>query len=157
MADISATKLPMKVVPYQFQDPLKWTAYDLSPVADGVYATGTHNLFPLAINEALFGIFGTVVTTFTSTSNDGTVKFHVGSVDLNTAITMDGSTGGCLKANETIWLPIIAAVPPTASVVGMSPATADTIDITIATHAITAGRIILYVATFDVAKILVNG
>ncbi len=156
MADISATKLPMKVVPYQFQGPIKWTVYDLSPVADGVSAVATHNLFPLAINEALFGIFGAVVTSFASTSNNGTVQFAVGSATLNTAIACAG-TAGKLLVNETIWLPVIAAVPPTASVVGMSPAAADTIDMIVGTNAITAGRIILYVATVDVAKILVNG
>lgn len=112
----------------------RWVAKKITPVSDGVDATGTHNIITLPANSFVAGGWVVVTTAFTSTSNDGTVQFKVGSATLGAAFTADGTE---LAANDVIRLTANDFEDTAGS--ALYATSADTVDMVVATHAITAG------------------
>jgi len=109
-------------------------------------ATGTHNVMTLNRGEAITGGHYFVYTACTSTSNDGTIQFKVGSDALGAAMTADGTE---LAAGDVITLGT-NDYEDAAGVAMYAKTAADTLDMVIATHAFTAGRILLAVQIVNI-------
>jgi len=117
-----------------------WVAKLITPVSDSVAATGTHEVITLPANCFVAGGWVVVKTKLTSTSNNGTMQFKVGSATLGAAFTADGTE---LDAKDVIRLGANDFDGTAGS--SLYVTTADTIDMVVATNAITAGAFYLIV------------
>jgi len=151
MTDMTGLIKEVKNVPQFFQSPIRYKVLDLNfgdPALSDMLATGTHNILTLAAGECIVFGRGIVHTTCVSTSNDGTVAFGTAEAH-HAALTADGTE---LAAGDVFTFGEID-FDDTAGT-ACYRAAADTLDMTIATHAFTAGRIILIVGIVDIATIV---
>jgi hypothetical protein len=117
---------------------------------EGIETVATHNLVTIPEGKALVKGFAVVKDAVTSDGN-ATVQFKVGS---------DTLTGAVAKANLAAG-DVIELSPNdadgTGGVAGYAAAAADTLDMTVGTAALTAGRFLLVLEFIDVATILAQG
>jgi len=123
----------------------RWEMKKITFTAAAVGATGTHNLITLPAKTAVLGGYFVITTVLASTSNDGTIAFG-GQTGMNAAVIADNTecaAGDVIQFNHM----------DLEDVVGMAnySATADTFDITVATHDITSGEgyLFLHYVTLD--------
>ena len=90
-------------------------------------ATGTHNIMTIGLGEALVGATAVVVTTCTSTSNNGTATFQVGSDAWTATLTADGTE---LAAGDVIKM-LPNDLEDTAGKLGYAASADDTLDMVI--------------------------
>jgi hypothetical protein len=112
----------------------RWVVKKITPVSDGVDATGTHNVVDVPANNFVAMGFFVVTTSFTSTSNTGTIQFKVGSAAMGAAITADGTE---LQSGDVLFLSANDYADTAGSALYVT--SADTVDFVVATNAITAG------------------
>ena len=106
-------------------------------------ATGTHNVFTIEQGKALLGAYGVVEDAVTS-GGSATVQFKVGSDTLTGALPVAN-----LAAGDSFTI-ATGSVTGTTSVASYAKSAADTLDIAVATAALTAGRILVYLIVADV-------
>jgi hypothetical protein len=150
--DISAVITASTRVPNRFQQMSFERVYDIDVTTaafTGIETVATHDLVPIPLGYALVGGTGVVQTSFAGSST--TVTFGVGSDALSGDIPEAN-----LAAGDTINLDWAVAAA-TESKATYAKAAADTLDWTIGTAALTAGRIILVLRFLDVSGLLTNG
>ena len=155
MADMTTLISPMRG-PNEFQQPFKYRILDLNfgdAALAAMLAVDTHNIMTLAAGEAIMFGHAVVYTKVTSATNTATLAFQLASADeLHAAITADGTE---LDAGDSFHLQ-----PGEYTTTGGKKCysdTASTLDMVVGAEAITAGRILLYGAIFDVAAFIANG
>jgi len=153
-ADIS-TVLKKTALPHEFQQPIIYRSYDIDVTAAGLTgaaAVDTHNLVPIPKGEALVWGRGIVQTSFVSATTNSTLIFLVGSDALTGAVTEAN-----LAAGDVVELMFNNVAAATESKATYAKAAADTLDWTVGTAALTAGRMILVLGFVNVDGILTNG
>lgn len=156
MADMSSILVPERRAP-SFPDSL---AKDIVLTLDfglsanaSMLATGTHNILDWPAGQALLWGKCIVQTTMTSTSNDGTISFALTGLDaLHATMTADGTE---LAAGDGFMLGEVDYEDAAGK--ACYSATATHLDMTIATHAMTAGKLILYLRVINILDIQQNG
>jgi len=140
MADITST-VAEKPVGRSGESLGYWVAKKITPVDDGVSATGAHNIFTIPAN--CFVREGYVVVTTACTSGGSlTAKWGTTSKDYSGAIPVAN-----LAANDFVKLQIMD-YEDTDGGAGFSTS-ADTFDMTVATAAFTAGVITVMINIVD--------
>jgi len=130
-----------------FQNPIRYEIIDLDfgdSANSDMLAAGTHNIFDIAAGEAVVQGWGAVYTSLTSTSTD-TIQFKVGAGTLTAQLGADDLDAGFVfqfNANDLEDTVGQAAL--------YAKSAADTLDLVVNDHALTAGRIILVVGVLDV-------
>jgi len=156
MADMTTLISPMRG-PNEFQQPFKYRILDLNfgdAALAAMLAVDTHNIMTLAAGEAIMFGHAVVYTKVTSATNTATLAFQLASGDTlhSGALTANGTE---LDAGDSFHLQ-----PGEYTTTGGKKCysdTASTLDMVVGAEAITAGRILLYVAIFDVAAFIANG
>lgn len=151
MADISATKLPLKRLPYQLQGLVETRIYDISPVVDGVYTQAAHTIASIPKGYMLVGGRILYLTEFTSAGDAATCVYACNGTDLTGTITEAGEL-----ANTSIEFPLNATTA-TAGGVFYAKSAAITVTMTVATADITAGRFLLMLELVNAAALTDNG
>ena len=117
-----------------------WVCRKITPVADGVSSAATHNVITQPANSFIAEGFIVFTTSMVSTSNNGTLLIGIGGVGLHTALTMDGTE--CV-AGDVVSLS--ASDYEDTAGAALYKTSADTLDMTVGTNAITAGAFYLIV------------
>jgi hypothetical protein len=138
-----------------FQQIKETRVYDinvLDPAFTGITTVATHNLIPIAAGEVILGAKMVILTTFTSASNNGTIVFQFpAGAAVSAAFTADGTE---LAAGDVITFGN-NDLEDTAGL-GLYTAAADTLDMTVGTNALTAGRFLLILDVANVNDITGN-
>lgn len=152
MADISATKLPLKRLPNTLVSLYETRSYDITPVTDGVYGAAAQTLVSIPVGKALVGGGIVFITDMDSGTDSATMTFTCNSVALTGAISIGaGSAAGAYVAFP------MNAVGATAGLSFYAKTAAITVIMTVGAEALTAGRFILMLKLLDVTAITDNG
>ena len=104
-------------------------------------AVGTYALCQLQNNTVITNVLIDIITAFVTTSNDGTISLGINSaVDLLN--TVDADTIGAAGA-------IAAGIPVGTAGSAVKVTTTGDVYLTIATHAVTAGKVIIHIEYFE--------
>jgi len=149
MADISST-IKQDITGHEFQSPYQTRVYEWDPVNDGTSGTGTHNI--AAIPEGFAFLQGAVVVTEAFTSaGSATVKFLTGEADFTGAVPKaDLTIGEVFKLEQNLAINATEGAP---YYVDGTTVTAETIDVTVGTAALTAGKAKLVIDLIDISRI----
>jgi hypothetical protein len=152
-----ATYVPVvRRLPFERQTCERWRALVLDTQVMNATAltvvAGGAGLFTFDVGEVVTRGFFVVTTTFSSTSDNGTLKFRVNdattSADLNSAVTVDTAN---LVAGTIIPL------APSVSGAVFNTTVAQQLEWVVATNALLTGKGTLYIATINLANLLANG
>ena len=149
MADLTGTLKVSNRVPNEFESPIKWKVIDLDYSTNTDWAAaGTHNILTLNAGDCIVRGFGVVHTNFTSTSSD-TLQFSAQEA-ISAAFTADD-----LDAGDIVFF----GQHDFEDTVGVKTynASADTLDIIVDDHAITAGRMLVFVGIAKVVQQSMSG
>ena len=149
--DISGVIMPT-VAPYSFEALTIDAVNDidvLDPSFTGIETAATHNLIEVPEGKALTAIRIVVLEDFTS-AGAATVKFTAGGKDLTADLAITALVKGAV-----LTLPMDATGD--CVTYGHDSASLPTIDMTVGTADLTAGRILVYTSYVDVMGILENG
>lgn len=156
MADMTAILSVERRTPKFDMSAIDWKVLTLDfglAANASMLATGTHNIMTWPAGAGLAFGKAFVVTSMASTSNDGTIKFLLnGGDDLSPAMTADGTE---LVAGDSFPLGIVDYEDAAGK--KCYSATATTLDMTIATHAMTAGKIVLVLGIVNLTDLSSNG
>lgn len=152
MADITTTIKEVRT-PKVFQDPSEVRTYQWDPANDGTGGTGTHNIIPIPEGYALLSADVVITEAFTS-AGSATVKFLTGENDF---------TGAVPKAALTVGevFPLLSVLDATATAgvghyVDGTVVTAETLDVTVGTAALTAGKAIIVARLMNISNLQVR-
>jgi hypothetical protein len=151
MADTNiVNKIKKTPTRFEFQQPVRYETYEINVIdADysGIETVGTHNLVTVSAGQALVGASLMVEDAVTS-GGSATVKFNCG----------DDLTGAIPVANLAAGDVVNFTFGATTGTVATYAKTADkTLNMTVATAALTAGKFVLVLGFIDVKAILENG
>ena len=133
MADITSSVAPTPVE-RSLECLGRWVCKKITPVADGVSAVATHTIITTPANSFIADGFLVFTTSMTSTGTNGTMKIEIGGVAYHATVTMDGTE--CVAGDV---LNLSATDIEDSAGQALYKTSADTVDLTIATNAITAG------------------
>ena len=149
--DITGVIMPT-VAPFSFEALTVEMVNDidvLDPSFAGIQTVATHNILEVPEGKALTDIKVVILDTFTS-AGAATVKFTAGGKDVTAAIAIAKLTKGTVLS---IPMDIVGDCKVYAHDVASLP----TIDMTVGTADLTAGRLLMYTSYRDVKGILENG